>query len=93
MPIDAATLALAFEDWAIWRRWETAFYRGEATLETHPALPEDRHRREELKRLLAPLLNIEPTRAVRVSADFRRRDDSAWNGVGWPPLKVEWTAL
>jgi hypothetical protein len=93
MPIDAATLALALEDWAIWRRWETAIYRRETTVETHPALPVDRHRHEELKRLMDPLMNIDKTRAVRVSADFRRRDDSAWNGVGWPPLKVEWTAL
>lgn len=52
MPIDQETFALALEDWAIWRRWETAFQLGKTTQETHPALLEDKSRHEELKRLL-----------------------------------------
>ena len=52
MPIDADTFSLALEDWSIWRRWETAFHQGGADRETHPALPEDRRRHEELDRLL-----------------------------------------
>src|SRR5688572_206277 len=28
-PVAGETLALALEDWAIWRRWEEAFYAGE----------------------------------------------------------------
>src|SRR5262245_24497201 len=47
-PISAETLALALEDWAIWKRWEAAFYAGRATYETHPALPEDRTRHDAL---------------------------------------------
>src|SRR5215470_18908524 len=30
-PIDAELLALVLEDWAIWRRWNAAFKRGEVT--------------------------------------------------------------
>lgn len=47
-PIDQDTLALVEEDWAIWLRWEQALKRGETTAATHPALPEDRARHDEL---------------------------------------------
>lgn len=50
--IDPDIFSLALEDWAIWRRWETAFYQRPATAVTHPALPEDRQRHDELKQLL-----------------------------------------
>ena len=40
-PIDGQAFSLALEDWAIWRRWETAFHEGKTPHETHPALPED----------------------------------------------------
>ncbi len=46
--IDAETLSLALESWAIWLRWEEAFHDGQTNLHTHPALPEDRARRDEL---------------------------------------------
>jgi hypothetical protein len=46
MEIDQRTLALASEDWEIWLRWREAFDGKKATLETHPALPEDRARHE-----------------------------------------------
>lgn len=92
-PVDAATLALALEDWAIWRRWETAFERGETTTETHPALPEDRARHEELERLLNDRLTTEPARAVRARAEFRARHDPNWSGHGWRPLAACWTEL
>lgn len=92
-PIDSNTLALALEDWAIWRRWETAFHQGRATHEFHPALPEDRARHEELKKLLAEHLVTDPARAVRVQAVFRNRDDEQWSGYGWHPMEVCWSEL
>lgn len=52
-PLDAETFELALEDWQIWCRWEAAFKAGNTTLETHPALPEDRHRHKELKTMLS----------------------------------------
>jgi hypothetical protein len=91
MPIDAATFTLALEKWAIWRRWETAFHQDKTTQETHPALPEDRDRHEDLKRLLEGRLTIDPARAVRASAEFRVRKDPDWSGYGWRPLEVQWS--
>ena len=90
MPIDQETLSLALEDWAIWRRWETAFHQGMATHETHPALPKDRDRHEELERLLSGRLVVDPAQAVRKRAEFRVRNDPSWNGYGWKPLEVRW---
>ncbi|AGA28533.1 hypothetical protein [Singulisphaera acidiphila] len=92
MPIDAATFALALEDWAIWRRWEMAFHQGKTTQETHPALPEDRGRHENLERLLDGRLTVDPARAVRSSAEFRARHTPGWSGCGWRPLEVRWSA-
>jgi hypothetical protein len=90
MPIDPDTFSLALEDWVIWCRWETAFHQGKATRDTHPALPEDRSRHEELERLLEGRLVVDPARAVRKRAEFRVRGDPDWSGYGWPPLEVRW---
>jgi hypothetical protein len=57
------------EHWDIWLRWESAFHEGRTTLETHPALPEDRARHEELQALLAA--QAEPVKSVRARALFR----------------------
>jgi hypothetical protein len=36
-PIDEDTLALAMEQWSIWREWEAAFHRGGVPQSTRPA--------------------------------------------------------
>ena len=48
-PVDKETFELAMQDWAIWCRWERAFHSGHTTQVTHPALPEDRARHQELE--------------------------------------------
>ena len=47
-PITPAVFQLALEDWSIWERWELAFNTGKAVRDSHPALPEDRRRHEEI---------------------------------------------
>src|SRR6185437_104535 len=93
MPVDRETFSSALEDWAIWRRWETAYCQGKASAETHPALPEDRSRHEELERLLEGRLVVDPAQAVQRKAEFRVRADPQWSGYGWRPLEVRWEAL
>jgi len=92
-PVDPGTFELALEDWSIWRRWETAFHSGQASTDTHPALPQDRARHAEIAPVLDRRLKVDPARAIRATADFRRRDDPTWNGKGWAPMEVRWTVL
>ncbi len=83
--IDAETLALALEDWAIWRRWRSAFDEGRTSLDTHPALDEDRARHETIAPLFAQRLAAHRGPVTRARGDFRLREASAHD------LEVEWT--
>jgi len=88
-PIDSETFQLALEDWAIWRRWEKAYYAGQTTLKTHPALPEDRQRFEELRPILTGKLKIDPNDYALAYADFRRRPGTEAK----PVVEVKWTVI
>ena len=81
--------ALALEEWAIWTRWETAFHAGRATVESHPALPEDRARHETLVVALREQLRIDPMKSVSANATFRALPHSLPPGV-MRPLEVRW---
>jgi hypothetical protein len=89
-PVNDDVFRLALEDWAIWRRWETAFHEGTATQETHPALPDDRERHNELQPILAQRLVADALRGVRALGEFRTSSDPTWNGKGFAPLEVRW---
>ncbi len=58
-PIDDPTFALMLEDWGIWERWLQAFRAGSAPPDSHPALPADRARHDELWPTLLRVLSIE----------------------------------
>src|SRR5215211_460163 len=47
-PIDSGTFRLALEDWDIWERWNAAHENGKVNISTHPALPKDRERHDEI---------------------------------------------
>lgn len=80
---------LALEDWAIWRRWEIAFHEGRVDTTTHPALPEDRSRHEELQSALAQRMVTCPKQHLRARGEFRSVDVDT-NQRGWRPLEVRW---
>lgn len=63
-PIDLATLELMLEDWEIWLRWECAFKAGQVQLDTHPALPSDRARHDEIRPRLKALLELPETEGL-----------------------------
>ena len=85
VPIDPNSFAHVLEVWAILGRWETSVHRGEDTRVTHPALPADRERHEELKKLLDGRLKVDPVQAVRKAAEFQVCQDPTWSGYGWSP--------
>lgn len=72
-PVSTEVLALALEDWAIWERWELAFSEGRTSRDTHPALPEERERHEQLTATIQRALVSNPSHAIRAHAEFRGR--------------------
>ena len=76
-PTSPETFELAVEDWAIWERWEAAFHRGETDQSTHPALPADRSRHDQLKPLLEDALKPGQSGAFVRIGKFERE------GVRW----------
>lgn len=81
-PLDAETYRLALEDWAIWERWEAAFAAGTTTQATHPVLPEDRTRHDEIEQLLLTKLVTNSHSCRRARGEF--------SYAGGRPF-VEWT--
>jgi ribosomal protein S18 acetylase RimI-like enzyme len=88
-PVPQDVFALALEDWQIWRRWETAFHNGTTPNSTHPALPADKHRYDELQMLLENRLTINQSNYFTARGEFRVRDDRR----GFPPLEVKWSPI
>ena len=84
-PIDPELLGLVMEDWAIWIRWCEALDRGDTTRDTHPALPEDRQRHDELRVLIGPRLSASPQNCRKLSAEFRNV------ALGWNGVEVQWS--
>jgi hypothetical protein len=88
--IHEETLALAIEDWDIWLRWSAAFKRGETTQETHPCLPDERLRHEELEAQLTSSLVLDKSNAFAATAEFRYNDARFHSA---PPMEAEWTRV
>ena len=96
-PITAELLALALEDWAIWRRWEEAFYAGETPQSEHPALPADRPRHEVLAPIIAQGLDIDLAARRVAKGEFRACNAVRRNATLIPTsraeLEVRWTLV
>ncbi|TMQ23470.1 MAG: hypothetical protein E6J90_10480 [Deltaproteobacteria bacterium] len=90
--VDEVTFRLALQDWEIWLRWEAAFHAGTATVDSHPALPSDRARHDEIAARLASRLAALPGPAFRARAAFRRSPETStqrWLEVQWTPVDPE----
>ena len=83
-PITEDVFQLVIEDWAIWLRWQSAHHRGDTGSETHPALPVDRSRHDELQPLLDRVLKIDPGNLVKAHAEFRNNESQ---------LEVRWIVV
>ncbi len=90
-PVAPDIFDLANEDWAIWQRWELAFHTGRTTLESHPALPQERGRHEEIRAVLDSALQRNSQNCIIRAGSFE--------AIGTPklpkgvsrPLQVKWT--
>ncbi|MCK6479801.1 MAG: hypothetical protein L6R43_06545 [Planctomycetes bacterium] len=89
-PLAEDAFAHAMEDWSIWLRWEVAFHEQRATIDTHPALPEDRARHEEIQRALAGRLSVDRHAALLARAEFKMVDAQDRPGGQFQPHLVRW---
>ena len=62
--VDDETLKLALESWEIWLGWQRSFQMGQTTLETHPALLEDRARHLNLEKILEERLTVDSSASI-----------------------------
>lgn len=89
VPDDVARAML--EAWAVWRRWEAAFHAGTTTEDSHPALPEDKQRSEELEAIIDQFLaktDWPVTRRMKVQKWLQ----SPFQSKAGPIAAVEWVA-
>lgn len=91
MPIDEDAFRLAMEDWAIWCRWEDARLEGIITIDSHPALPADRARHEELMQKLGDRLIAKPELSLCAHGEFRSGPPSKTRRAGIHDVEVQWT--
>lgn len=88
-PIDKQLLVAVIEDWEIWCRWNKAHKQGEVTIDTHPALPHERSRHEELKDIIGDRLKADPSKRSRYKGVFSTHPEcrGTWDGtlVKWSP--------
>jgi uncharacterized protein (DUF2235 family) len=75
-PVSSETLELAREDWEIWLRWESAFHSGKTARETHPALPSDRQRHNEIRAVLDETLSTDDQNCTIRTGHFEGLQDS-----------------
>ncbi len=86
MEIDQELFKLAEEKWTIFLRWKREFELGNASLDSHPALPEDRARFDELGITLGDRLKLRPERSVIRRARFVRAVEADGTYVEWTKL-------
>lgn len=86
-PLPAEIVALALEDWAIWKRWQAAYERNEVALETHPALPADRQRHNELAVILQKELQTDEKESFCARGQFKASETDQC------VLLVEWELI
>jgi hypothetical protein len=88
-PVNPELLALVLEDWKIWLRWEAAYKKGGVALESHPALPAERQRHEELKSAIGDRLRSDPENR----SYFRAKLTHSERSEPWQGMYVEWQPL
>jgi hypothetical protein len=86
MEIDRDLLALLVESFQIFLRWRTAFDGRATTLDTHPALPDERARREALKAAIGGRDRVIPERSTLMKPRFKRFAEFEFE-VMWEPVE------
>jgi len=91
-PIDYETFQLALEDWDIWERWNDARDQGQVNLETHPALPEERERHDEISKILKSKLIVDSEKDIKAKAVFEIIEPKR-KGQSIARFQVKWDVI
>ncbi len=91
-PIDSETFRLALEDWDIWEHWNAAYENGKVSVNTHPALPEDQERHNEISEILKDRLKVNPERNMKARAEFEVVEPKR-QGKSIASLIVKWSVV
>jgi hypothetical protein len=92
MPVDEETFSIALEQWKIWQEWEFAFHGGEVSEKTHPGIPGNHPKYEELEGILKRRISDSISERKRVFAKFRAHQGQTHSPIGvMRDLEVEWT--
>jgi hypothetical protein len=92
-PLSPAIFNAAMENWVIFVRWRMEFDSGKVNLETHPALPEDKNRYDETKRILNQALESGREKAIRAKGEFENLVESNPTRDVLMPWQVKWSEL
>ncbi len=77
-PISNEILTLVLEQWEIWLRWKAAFDKGLTTRESHPSLPAERKRYDEIQNLIQSEINIIEESCKIMQARFQVPSKPNW---------------
>lgn len=69
--LDEEIFKLILENWEILLRWDTAFEKGETTLDTHPVLPDDKSRYISNKKIIDSFLFKHQNNAIVKEGIFK----------------------
>ncbi len=90
--IDSEPFRLALQDWEIWERWNAAREEGRVSLDTHPALPEERERHNKISTILQSKLKSEPEKDIKAKAEFEVIEPKR-KGQSIAALQVKWSVV
>lgn len=91
--INIDVLELALEEWAIWKRWETAFHSKLTNLAMHPTLPEERERFEEIQPILRELMSRHRNASSTAIGTFKIIDNPSVEESSFTGLQVVWRVI
>lgn len=90
--VDEDTMAIALEQWNIWRKWEVGFRRGGVSQKTHPAFGGIDARYDELNATLKSRIKAIPRLSNHFRATFHLHQGPVDPEQGWlTSTTVEWT--
>lgn len=92
-PITEEEFHLIMEGNEIWKRWVMDFEERLVPLSSHPCLPEERARYEEIKALTQHLFDANQTSSLSVMGEVRWNPDaeeSKYRNFSFQPLEMKW---